>query len=143
MSINNVTIQGRIPFDLEMGGNEQHKVLTFKVSAKRSYKKDDEQYFPEDAITCKAFGKTAEFIEKYFGKGKGINVIGSLRIDDPYEKDGNTIYPPMYVLVEKVAFIHGDVGEKQPSESKPKSGLSTVEKKRTNPFPGKKKSMLG
>lgn len=44
-----------------------------------------------DFINCTAFGKTAEFAEKYFTKGMKVAVSGRIQTGK-YEKDGRTVY---------------------------------------------------
>lgn len=55
-----------------------------------------------DFINCVAFGKTAEFIEKYFDKGMKMVVEGSVRTGS-YEKDGRKIYTTD-IVVDTVEF---------------------------------------
>lgn len=55
-----------------------------------------------DFISCIAFGRTAEFIEKYMSKGRKIGVVGRIQTGS-YQKDGQTIYTTD-VLVNKVDF---------------------------------------
>lgn len=44
-----------------------------------------------DFISCVAFGKTAEFIEKYFHKGSRILLEGRIQTGS-YEKNGSRVY---------------------------------------------------
>jgi len=44
-----------------------------------------------DFITCTAFAKTADFIQKFFTKGMGIEIVGEIRVDT-YEKDGAKVW---------------------------------------------------
>lgn len=44
-----------------------------------------------DFINCTAFGKTAEFAEKYLTKGMKVAVSGRIQTGK-YEKDGRTVY---------------------------------------------------
>lgn len=55
-----------------------------------------------DFISCVAFGKTAEFIEKYFTKGMKANICGHINTGS-YEKDGHKVYTTD-VVVEEVEF---------------------------------------
>lgn len=126
MSMNKVMLQARLPFDLEIknGGDEAKAVLQFTASVKRNYKKEGDKYYPEDLITCKAFGKTAIFINTYFKKGSNLIVEGELRRDDDYEKDGNKVKGQMYVNVGQggAHFVDGakdsgDSNEKAPAKA--------------------------
>ena len=52
-------------------------------------------------ITC--FGKTAELIDKYVGKGMMIGVVGKINTGS-YEKDGKKVYVTN-VLAERIEFL--------------------------------------
>lgn len=56
-----------------------------------------------DFITCVAWRKTAEFIEKYGRKGTKFIVEGSIQTGSYTNKDGNKVYTTD-VLVENVEF---------------------------------------
>ena len=107
MALNNISLQGRIPFDFEVKGTEGNEYTMFSISVARDFKKPDEQYYPEDLITCKAFKSTAKFLGTHFAKGSKLLIQGSLRRDDDYEKDGQMVKGQMYVNVEKVYFCDG------------------------------------
>lgn len=104
MALNQVTLEGRIPFDFEVKGTDGNEFAMFSVSVARDFKKEGEQYYQEDLITCKAFKHTAKFIGGNFPKGSHIILVGSLRRDEDYEKEGQQVKGQMYVLVEKVYF---------------------------------------
>ena len=61
-------------------------VTKFTVAVNRRF--DHEK---ADFINCEAWRNTAEFIAKYFSKGKEIAIIGEIHIDKS-EKDGKTSY---------------------------------------------------
>lgn len=104
MALNQVTLVGRVPFENEVKGNEGNEYIMFSMSVARDYKPEGEQYYPEDLITCKAFKGTAKFIGNNFPKGSYLTVVGQIRRDDDYEKDGQQVKGQMYVLVEKAYF---------------------------------------
>lgn len=54
-------------------------------------------------LRCSAWGQNARFLERYFGKGKPVTLVGELR-NDSYEKNGVKVQT-VYLLVEKVAFV--------------------------------------
>lgn len=57
-------------------------VLSFSLAVDRGDKART-----TDFIRCEAWGKTADFIAKWFTKGSPIEINGALRVDS-YEKDG-------------------------------------------------------
>ena len=74
-----------------------------------------------DFITISAFGKTCEFIEKYFHKGSQMVVEGEWRTGS-YEKDGNKVFTNECV-VSKVEFC----GSKADNENTDQQTLPTPE----------------
>lgn len=160
MAINQVTLQARIPFDLEIknADDEKRAFLGFTVSVRRNYKPEGEEYYPEDLLYCKAFGATANFINNYFGKGDNLILVGELRRDEDYEKDGENQKGQMYVHITPggVHFQNGNSGgeggnkssggNKKSSGSKPASksssaGSKAAPGKKLNPL-AKKKSII-
>lgn len=121
MALNQVTLNGKIPHfegTFKPAEGEKKAFMSWCVSVKRDFKKADEQYYPEDLINFKAFGATAEFINKFFQKGAGIIITGRLQRDEDYEKDGQTIKGQMSVLVEKASFVEaGKASEASTTDS--------------------------
>jgi single-strand DNA-binding protein len=72
-------------------------VLSFSLAVDRGDKART-----TDFIRCEAWGKTADFIAKYFGKGSPVEINGALRVDK-YEKDGRMV-ELVKVLVNSAAF---------------------------------------
>lgn len=90
MALNKVIIMGRITHDLEMKQTQSGTaVLSFTVAIDR-YSKDEEK--AADFISCVAWNKTAEFIAKYFGKGRMIAITGTLHSRTYDDKNGTKHY---------------------------------------------------
>lgn len=86
MPLNQAIIMGRITRDLEVKRTPNgNAVLSFTVAVDR-YVKDGEKQ--ADFISCVAWNKTAEFIAKYFGKGRMIAVTGNLHSRTFDDKNG-------------------------------------------------------
>ena len=81
-------------------GEKSMAVARFNLAVDRRFKKDGEQ--ATDFINCVAFGKTAEFFEKYIHKGVKIAIQGRIQTGS-YEKDGQKRYTTD-VIVEQVEF---------------------------------------
>ena len=60
------------------------------IAVPRKFKKEGEP--DADFFNVVAFGKTAEFLEKYFGKGKQIAIVGRVENDNYTDKDGKKVY---------------------------------------------------
>lgn len=86
MALNQAIIMGRITKDLEIKQTPSGAtVLSFTVAVDR-YSKNEEK--AADFISCVAWNKTAEFIGKYFGKGRMIAVTGNLHTRNYEDKNG-------------------------------------------------------
>ena len=89
MSINNVTLLGRLTYSPELRSTPNGvSVLRFQVACDRNYQKDS-QNRQADFIDCVAWRQTAEFISRYFHKGSMIAVEGTLQTSSYTDKDGN------------------------------------------------------
>lgn len=87
--MNIVIIKGRLTRDPDIRYTQTGTATCrFSVACDR-YNKNGEQ--SADFISCVAFGKTAENISQYFGKGSDIVVRGSIKTGS-YEKDGRKVY---------------------------------------------------
>lgn len=86
--LNHITIMGRICNEIELRrtGNGT-AVASFTLAVDRDFGKGKEK--ETDFIECVAWKNTAEFVEKYFGKGKMAVVSGRLQIRGWTDKDGN------------------------------------------------------
>ena len=76
--INKVILMGRLTADPQLKQTAQGiSVVSFTVAIDRPYRKDAERQ--ADFISVVAWRQTAEFVSKYFSKGKMIIVEGSMR----------------------------------------------------------------
>lgn len=90
MSLNKAIIMGRITHELELKQTQSGTaVLQFTVAVDR-YTKDEEKQ--ADFISCVAWRQTAEFISKYFSKGRMIAITGSLRSRTYDDRNGSKHY---------------------------------------------------
>ena len=101
--LNKVVLMGRITRDLELRQTPQGiSVLTFTIAVDRSFVRQGEER-QADFITCVAWRNQAEFINRYFGKGRMIAVIGNLRTRTYDDKNGVKHYVTE-VFVDEVSF---------------------------------------
>lgn len=114
--MNIIVLKGRLTHDPELKkvGTKQTAVCDFTVATDRRFEKEK-----TDFINCQAWAQTAEFIAKYFSKGKEIAVVGELHIDK-YEKDGEMRYATK-LKVDNVEFC----GSKNEGENAPKKTVNT------------------
>ena len=86
MNINKIIIGGRLTDDPEIRmTTEDIPVCKFTVAVNRGGKEPK-----ADFINCAAFRQTAEFVGKWFKKGRSIVVMGSMR-SSSVERDGKKI----------------------------------------------------
>lgn len=101
--LNRVILMGRITQDLEVRQTPNGvSALTFNVAVDRNFKDQSGQY-QSDFITCVAWRQTAEFIGKYFGKGRLIALEGTLR-SRTYEDKNGTKHYVTEVYVDNASF---------------------------------------
>ena len=101
--MNSVVLVGRLTKDPDVRYNPSGMgIAKFTVAVDRRFKREGQ---PEaDFISCVAFGKTAEFMEKYFTKGKLIGLSGSIQTGSYTNKDGQKVYTTD-VVAENVEFV--------------------------------------
>lgn len=108
--LNRVIIMGRITKDLEIRQSQSGTaVLRFTVAVDRPQKNGEKS---ADFINCIAFGQTAEFIGRYFGKGRMIAIEGNIKTGSYQNKKGETVYTTD-VIVERTSFT----GEQKSAQS--------------------------
>ena len=101
--INRVVLMGRIATEIELKKTPNGtSVAQFSVAVERSYAKQGEEK-QTDFIICVAWQKTAEFISKFFGKGRMIALEGNLRTRNYEDKNGSKHYITE-VYVDNVSF---------------------------------------
>lgn len=98
--MNKVILMGRPTRDPEIrytASDSNSAVARYTLAVDRKYAKDGQQ--TADFINCIAFGKNAEFAEKYVRKGVKISVVGRLQTGS-YEKDGVKHYTTDVIVEE-------------------------------------------
>ncbi|MDE6149699.1 MAG: single-stranded DNA-binding protein [Ruminococcus sp.] len=108
--LNKVILMGRITQDLEVKQTPSGvSVLSFTVAVQRSFARQGEER-QTDFINCVAWRQQAEFIGRYFRKGRMIAIEGNLRTRTYDDKNGTKHYVTE-VYVDNVSFT----GEKADS----------------------------
>ena len=87
--LNKVFIMGRLARDPELRRTQTGlSVATFTLAVDRDYKDKASGERGVDWIECTAWRQTADFVCKYFTKGRMAVVEGRLQISDWTDKDG-------------------------------------------------------
>lgn len=120
----NLTIlTGRITKDLELKQAGQTQVTNFSMAVDNPFKKDDTSFF--DIV---AFGKTAQLLNDYCGKGSKVLIEGNLKQDRFQDKEGNN-RSVVRVIANRIEFL-----DSKGSNQSQKQQEQTTETKSKNPF---------
>ena len=100
--MNKVILIGRLTADPDIRysqGDNPLCVARYRLAVNRRFKREGE---PEaDFISCIAFGKAGEFVEKYLRKGVRIAVVGRIQTGSYTNKDGQKVYTTDIVVEEQ------------------------------------------
>ena len=119
--MNKVILIGRLTKDPEIKYAGELAISSTNLAVDRKYKKDEEP--TADFINCKAFGKTAEWQEKYLRKGTKICIEGRIQTGSYTNKDGNKVYTTE-VIVESQEFVESKYSNEEPA---PKTEPTTTD----------------
>lgn len=100
--MNKVVLMGRLTKDPEVRysqGENSTAVARYSLAVDRRFKKEGEA--TADFINCVAFGKAAEFVEKYLRKGTKITIAGRIQTGSYTDKDGKKVYTTDVVVEEQ------------------------------------------
>lgn len=101
--MNSVQLVGRLTRDPDVRYTDGGVTIArFSLAVDRRFKSDNSP--TADFPNLVAFGKTAEFIEKYFRKGMRIGIQGRIQTGSYTNQDGNKVYTTD-VVVENCEFV--------------------------------------
>ena len=109
--MNSVQIIGRLTADPELRQTQSGiACCRFTVAVNRKFKNKNTDEYEADFISCIAWRQTAEFVSRYFSKGKMIALTGTLHTGSYTDKNHSDVtHYTMDVIVENVEFC-GDKG---------------------------------
>lgn len=88
--LNKIFLQGRLVADPELRTTPSGvSVATFRIAVDRDFKSKETGEKEADFVTIVAWRGTAEFVSKYFSKGRTAIVEGRLQMRNYTDKDGN------------------------------------------------------
>lgn len=129
--MNKVIFMGRFTRDPEVRysqGANPTAIARFTLAVNRRFKRDGE---PEaDFFICTAFGKQAEFIERYMRKAVKVVVSGRIENDNYTNKEGQMVYS-VKVMIEEIEFAEskaagGNQGNSGYSNMGPGDGFMNI-----------------
>ena len=122
--MNKVILMGRLTRDPEVRysqGDTPTTIARYTLAVDRRTRKDGEA--SADFISCVAFGKSAEFAEKYLHKGTKLVIAGRIQTGSYTNKDGQKVYTTDVVVEDqefaesKAAAAGNQEGNSQPAAS--------------------------
>lgn len=117
--MNKVILVGRITRDPDVRytqGDNSFATARFNLAVDRRFKNDGEQ--TADFISCVAFRKTAEIIERYCYKGTKLVVEGRIQTGSYTNKDGVKVYTTD-VVVESMEFAESKSSQQESQNNTP------------------------
>ena len=110
--MNNVTLMGRLTRDPELKYSQAGKAYCrFTVAINRDFNKDE-----ADFINCLAFGKTAETIAEWLGKGRRIALQGRIQTGSYENKNGDKV-STFEVVADRFEFVDSARSETSKNQS--------------------------
>ena len=88
--LNKVFLQGRLVADPELRHTQQGTpVASYRLAVDRDYKSKDSNAQNTDFVNIVSWRNAAEFVSRYFTKGRMMLVEGRLQMRSYTDKDGN------------------------------------------------------
>ena len=100
--MNKVILMGRLTRDPEVrysAGENALAIARYTLAVDRRFRRDGEA--SADFISCVAFGRSAEFAEKYFHQGLKVVVTGRIQTGSYTNRDGVKVYTTEVVVEEQ------------------------------------------
>ena len=113
--MNKVILMGRLTRDPEIKSSQGEKSTTiarYTLAVDRRFRRNNDGEQSADFIGCVAFGKSAEFAEKYFRQGIKVVVTGRIQTGSYTNKDGQKVYTTD-VVVEDQEFAESKATSQQ------------------------------
>lgn len=125
--LNKVFVMGRLTRDPELRRTQAGtSVASFSLAVERDYKDKSNGERGVDYIECVAWRQSADFVSRYFAKGRMAVVEGRLQVRDWTDDNGNK-RRTTEIVVENIYF--GDSKSAKPGEA--------ATERRPNPAPPK------
>ncbi|MDY2938481.1 MAG: single-stranded DNA-binding protein [Fusicatenibacter sp.] len=134
--MNKVILMGRLTRDPDIrysAGENSTAVARYTLAVDRRFRRDNEN--TTDFIGCVAFGRQAEFAEKYLRQGVKIAITGRIQTGSYTNRDGQKVYTTDVVVEEQ------EFAESKNAGSESNGGYSA--QRNANPAPARNTSDLG
>lgn len=128
--MNKVILMGRLTRDPEVrysAGENAMAVARYTLAVDRRFRRNGEQ--SADFIGCVAFGRNAEFAEKYLRQGTKIALTGRIQTGSYTNRDGQKVYTTD-IVVEEQEFAESKAaagGNSQGAYSRPSNTAGDID----------------
>ena len=102
--MNKIILMGRLTRDPEVRYSQSDPssaIARYTLAVDRRFKRQDGEGQTADFIGCIAFGKAAEFAEKYLRQGTKIVISGRIQTGSYTNRDGQKVYTTDVVIEEQ------------------------------------------
>lgn len=102
--MNKVILMGNLTRDPEIRytqGEKSMAIARFSLAINRRFSREGETNV--DFFNCTAFGKQAEFVEKYFRQGSRMLMVGRVQNDNYTNKNGEKVYS-VQIMADEIEF---------------------------------------
>ena len=130
--MNKVILMGRLTRDPEVRysqGENSTAIARYTLAVDRRFRRNNDGEQTADFIGCVAFGRSAEFAEKYFRQGLKVIVTGRIQTGSYTNKDGQKVYTTD-VFIEEQEFA-----ESKSNQENNSSSAASIAKPTPNPNP--------
>ena len=129
--MNKVILMGRLTRDPDVrysAGENSTAVARYTLAVDRRFRRDGDSA-TADFIGCVAFGRSAEFAEKYFRQGLKVIVTGRIQTGSYTNKEGQKVYTTDVVVEDQ------EFAESKSNQENNSSSAASVAKPTPNPNP--------
>ncbi len=112
--MNKVILMGRLTRDPEIrysGSDNSLAIARYSIAVDRRFRRRDDQA-DADFFNCTAFGRTAEFVEKYLHQGSKILMSGRIQNDNYTNREGQKVYS-VQIIAEEIEFAESKAASAQ------------------------------
>ena len=126
--MNKIILLGRLTQDAEVRysqGEKSMAIANFSIAVNRKFKREGEP--DADFFNCTAFGKQAEFVEKYLKKGTKILLTGKVQNNNYTNKEGQKVYS-VQIITEEIEFAESKAADAgtQPTPTQENNGFVNI-----------------
>ncbi len=117
--MNKVILMGRLTRDPEVRypqSEDGNTVAHFSLAVDRRFKRTGDA--EADFFNCTAFGRQAEFVEKYLKRGTKMVVTGRVQNNNYTNRDGQKVYS-VQIIVEELEFAESKAASANNNDAGP------------------------